>query len=94
MVGTNTLSDGGSYYRAKQIFLHEKFNQPRFEEPESGHLQYANDIALIQMESPIKFTDKVFPIAVSDKVVEVSAANVEKLQITGWGLLNVGVLKM
>lgn len=91
LVGTNKLGDGGSYYRAKQIFPHDKFNQPRFDEPESGQLQYANDIALIQMESSIKLSDKVYPIAVSDKIVKVTAENVEKLQITAWPIVNVCV---
>lgn len=86
------MSEGGSYYRAKQIFPHDKFNQPRFDEPESGQLQYANDIALIEMESPIKFNDKVYPIVVSDKIVKIGAENVEKLQITAWPSLNVCVI--
>lgn len=94
LVGTNKLSDGGSYYRAKQIFPHDKFNKPRFEEPESGQLQYANDIALIQTESSIKFNAKVYPIAVSDKVVNVASENVEKLQITAWPTLNVCVFSL
>lgn len=89
LVGTNQLSSGGTFYRAKKTILHEKFDQPQFDEPESGQVQYANDIALIQTESPMTFNKKVFPLDYSDKEVEVGAEN---LQFTGWGVLNVSDL--
>lgn len=87
LVGTAQLSSGGSFYRAVKTILHDNFNKPRFDEPESGQLQYANDIALIQTETPIKFNKNVNPIFFSNKEVEVGAEN---FQITAWGILNVG----
>lgn len=88
LVGTVRLSSGGSFYRALKTIPHENFNQPLFAEPDSGQLQYANDIALILTESPIKFNKNVNPMEYSNKEVEAGAEN---LQITAWGILNVGV---
>lgn len=88
LVGTNKLSTGGSYYRAAKTIPHENFNKPLVDEPESGELQFANDIALIQTETPIKFNKNVNPIEFSNKEVEVNAEN---LQITAFGILNVSV---
>lgn len=88
LVGTNQLSSGGSFYRVKKIILHPKFGQPKLDESESGQLQFANDIGLIQTDSLITFNEKVQPIEYSEKEIEVGN---EKLQVTGWGLLNVSV---
>lgn len=61
LVGTNDLNEGGTYYQAKEFFVHSLFNQPLF----------ANDIALILIDGSIKFSDKVKAIDYdSDRVPE------------------------
>lgn len=85
LVGTQKLSSGGSFYRARRTIAHEKFGEPSFDEPESGQFQYANDIGLIQTEVPMTFNKKVFPIDYSNKEIK---AGDEHLQLSAWGVLN------
>lgn len=83
MVGTSVLTSGGSYYTAKRTIPHENFSQLELEDPESGSVQYENDIGLIQTATPIAFNKKVLPIEFSNKEVAVGDEN---LQQTAWGV--------
>lgn len=72
LVGTNDLSRGGSRYSVERFIIHEKYDKPEF----------ANDIALIQLEDPISFDAKVQPIPLETK--DKSCA--KGLLLTGWGV--------
>lgn len=75
VVGTNTWNSGGTHYDINDIIVHERFNLSML----------LNDIALIRVEKPIKFNERVQPIKYSAKEVQPHT----KLQTTGWGLLKV-----
>lgn len=59
LVGTNTLSSGGTHYRVKFFIIH----------PNYDNKMYANDIGLVRVRDPIEFNDKVQPIPISPKEV-------------------------
>lgn len=81
LVGTNKLSSGGTRYSTNKIFIHENYTRSN----------YANDIALLRVQTPIEFSEKVQPIKISSKVIEPGTQN---LKITGFGLLSVNVSKL
>lgn len=70
MVGTNEWSNG-THYNVSNIIVHEKFKLP----------DYINDIALIRVQSPIEFNERVQPIKFSAEEVQPDT----NLQTTGWG---------
>lgn len=74
-VGTIKLSSGGQNYYPEEFILHESYDHPDF----------AYDIGLIRLQTPIEFSEKVQPIKLSTKEVK---AGVE-MQVFGWGLLSV-----
>lgn len=76
IVGTNDLESGGRQYSARQLIMHEEYNQPLG----------SNDIGLIKIYGTFQFDEKTQPIKYSDKFVDADARN---LQITGWGRLTV-----
>lgn len=74
LVGTTKLQPGsGSLLKINQPIIHEQFGYPPF----------SHDLALIPLQKPIEFDEKVQPIKISTKVVPAGA----KLQVFGWGLL-------
>lgn len=77
LVGTNKLSSSdGTHYKVKKVIKHEFFYLPEHLEPEVTY-----DIALVWVQNPIEFNEKVQPIKYSTEEV---GAN-ENLQIIGWG---------
>ncbi|XP_051164043.1 chymotrypsin-1-like isoform X2 [Leptopilina boulardi] len=58
VVGTNTLDEGGAFYKSKKIIPH----------PNYSSLLIRHDIGLIQLEKPIEFNDKIksIPLPVDD----------------------------
>lgn len=59
LVGTNKLSAGGTRYSTNKTFIHEKYIKSN----------YAYDIALLRVQTPIEFNPKVQPIKISPKVI-------------------------
>lgn len=80
IVGTNDLETGGRQYSARQLIMHEEYNQPLG----------SNDIGLIKIYGTFQFDEKTQPIKYSDKFVDADARD---LQITGWGRLTVSKCK-
>lgn len=77
LVGTNKLnSSDGTRYKVKKTIPHEFFYLPEHFEPDITY-----DIALVWVQIPIEFTEKVQPIKYSTEEVGEN----ETLQITGWG---------
>lgn len=52
LVGTNQIGSGGKRYSVKYAIPHENYNNPEF----------AHDIAVIRLQTPIEFNEKVQPI--------------------------------
>lgn len=74
-LGSYKLSGSGIYYGIDKSILHEDYDSP----------SNAFDIAVLYVNEPIEFNDKVQPIELSaDEVPEGSFA-----QMTGWGYVNV-----
>lgn len=59
MVGTHNLTAGGTEYAIEKVFRHLFDDSP----------DYANDIALIKVATPIEFNDLVKPIEYSPHAV-------------------------
>lgn len=78
LVGTIDLKNGGTHYKVAKYITHEGYNSP----------QFANDIALIKVANEIEFNEKVQPIELAKEEVPDGA----ELTLTGWGLLEVGLL--
>lgn len=74
----NISATGPNIAVAKKIISHEKYNPNLI----------VNDIALIQLEMPLKFDDKVSPITLPPQGFEVPANSMVKL--VGWGLDKTG----
>lgn len=74
-VGSIDLKNGGVYYQVEKLIAHEKYNRPPF----------ANDIALIRVQSTIQFNENVQPI----ELLREEVADGAELQLTGWGRLSV-----
>lgn len=77
LVGTNSLSTGGSRYRIKDFIMHENYDDK----------VHAFDIGLLRTRDPIAFDSRVQPVALSAEEVP-SGAN---LVVTGWGQLSKSV---
>ncbi|KAJ6219704.1 hypothetical protein RDWZM_005516 [Blomia tropicalis] len=72
--GTTDYKIGGQTARAKQLIIHELYN----------NLTYENDIALIEMVGAIKINTKLvraIPLALANMMLEPKS----KVTITGWG---------
>lgn len=76
MVGSNQWKSG-VHYKSKEFIIHESYNKPA----------YAYDIALVRVQTPIEFSEKVQPIKLSSKVVGAGS----NLLVTGWGRLGVNI---
>ncbi|XP_034935567.1 transmembrane protease serine 9-like [Chelonus insularis] len=77
VVGTNSLSKGGEYYKAQVLMVHEKYDSSKF----------LNDIGLIKVSEEIVFTEKIQPISlpkVDDTFKEYP------VKLSGWGSIYVG----
>lgn len=59
LVGTNTLSSGGTVYPVEETILHEKYDESI----------NANDIALVRVRDKIEFNDRVQPVPISPEEV-------------------------
>lgn len=82
LVGTNKLSSGGMRYKVKKTIKHEFFFMPEYLDPDVTY-----DIALIMVQTPIQFNNKVQPIKYS---IEEVGEN-ENLRVYGWGSLSVSI---
>ncbi|XP_055852007.1 chymotrypsin-2-like [Episyrphus balteatus] len=69
--GTNQYSNPGNSTSIKQIFIHCNYNNPEF----------ANDIALLLLNSPLEFNDKTASIALPDEPLQPG----DQLILSGWG---------
>lgn len=71
VVGTNVWKTGGIRHKIYDMIVHKDYAIP----------DAINDIALIHVQTPIKFNKKVQPIAYTAEEVPNNA----KLMTTGWG---------
>lgn len=71
VVGTNVWNSGGTHYEIYDMIVHEEYAAE----------DTINDIALIRVQSPIIFNEKVQPIAYTAERVPRGAW----LMTTGWG---------
>ncbi|TDG51077.1 hypothetical protein AWZ03_002440 [Drosophila navojoa] len=72
--GSSKWSTGGSYHRIRRIIPHEHFNLPT-------HMN--NDIALIQLQDPLIFSDTIKPIPIVSPMDDVPT--LAQLFVSGWG---------
>ncbi|XP_050092289.1 chymotrypsin-1-like [Anopheles aquasalis] len=77
LVGTNSLKEGGERYKVDKLFTHSRYSLPQ---------QFNNDIGLVRLATPIKFSSTVKSIEYSEHVVPVNAT----VRLTGWGLTSAG----
>lgn len=75
VVGANEWFTGGVLHDVSDIIVHENYI----------YADDINDIAVIRVEPPIEFTEKVQPIKYTAKAVPPGSI----LQTTGWGYLEV-----
>lgn len=74
-MGTYLLNSGGKRHRVKKTITHKKYN---------GRYEFSYDIALIRLETPIQFNERVQPIKFSDEIIP---ENTDQLLVSGWGKL-------
>lgn len=72
--GSTKWSSGGSYHRIRRIIPHEHFNLPT-------HMN--NDIALIQLQDPLTYSDNIKPISIVTPFEDVPP--LAQLFVSGWG---------
>lgn len=72
-MGTSDLSSGeGDRYRVRRTISHEEF---------TGRYSFSYDIALVGLQTPIQFNNRVQSIKFSDKVVPENT----RLLVSGFG---------
>ncbi|XP_047525820.1 chymotrypsin-2-like [Pieris napi] len=71
VVGSHTLNIGGDRYKIKKLVPYEKYD--------NNYLK--NDIAVIQVNGKIKYSDKVQPIELLKEMAPIG----KKCLLTGWG---------
>ncbi|XP_022124475.1 chymotrypsin-2-like [Pieris rapae] len=74
VVGTHTVKKGGDRYKIKKLIPHEKYDKKKLR----------NDIAVVQIEGKIKYSDKIQPI----ELLKEKAPIGKKCLLTGWGYVN------
>ncbi|XP_017868664.1 PREDICTED: trypsin 3A1 [Drosophila arizonae] len=72
--GSTKWSSGGSHHRIRRIIPHEHFNLPT-------HMN--NDIALLQLQDPLIFSDNIKPIPIVTPMDDVPT--LAQLFVSGWG---------
>lgn len=75
-VGPHTKEDQGEEYTIKQFFVHPKFSR----------ITMRNDIALVQMEKPIRFGKTASAIEISRDFIDGKVPAI----VAGWGRTEVG----
>lgn len=80
VAGTNKWNLGGSTYEAEKFIVHKQHDSP----------QFAYDIGLIRVQTPISFDEKVQPIKFSKKFIPAGF----NLMVTGWGRLSVSEIRL
>lgn len=83
LVGTHqwrTSSFGGKRHKVNVTIVHEWYGFPE---------KHSNDIALVRVNEPFEFNEKVQPITISRENVPEHT----RLQFTGWGLLSTNEVK-
>lgn len=71
VAGTNSLGKGGDEYKTVKAIYNENYD------PSGIH----NDVALVKVATPIKFSSKVQPIALNTEAIGAG----EDLVLSGWG---------
>ncbi|CAG4926759.1 unnamed protein product [Colias eurytheme] len=74
LVGTISLSSGGTRYRVEKIVTHEDFSET----------SRANDIALLKLQSDLTYNSKVAAISLASRDTPVGT----EVTLTGWGYVN------
>ncbi|XP_018356764.1 PREDICTED: chymotrypsin-1-like [Trachymyrmex septentrionalis] len=75
--GTNLLSENGTVYKAKQAIIHDAYNS----------LRLINDIGLLILSTPIKYTKYIQPISLATTD---SAPSGSYCILSGWGRVKLG----
>ena len=73
-----------SYKRARRWFLHPDYSDIR--RPDIGYLGNKNDIALVQLSSPLTFSDTIKPICLPEANTDFNSYS--RCYITGWGQID------
>ncbi|XP_047525819.1 chymotrypsin-2-like [Pieris napi] len=74
VVGSHTIDKGGDRYKIKKYVVHKKYSEETLK----------NDIAILQIEGKIKFSDKVQPIELLKEMAPIG----KKCLLTGWGYVD------
>ncbi|XP_018311844.1 chymotrypsin-1-like, partial [Mycetomoellerius zeteki] len=75
--GTNLLSEDGTVYKVKQAIAHEDFDRVRL----------VNDIGLLILSTPIKYTKYIQPISLATTDIAPSGSS---CILSGWGRIKGG----
>ncbi|XP_062992943.1 serine protease 27-like [Elgaria multicarinata webbii] len=76
----SNLSNNAAFSNVKRIYLYPDFN---------GETDLIGDIALLQLSTPVKFTNYILPVCLPDSSVQFPA-NAD-CWVTGWGNIQNGV---
>jgi secreted trypsin-like serine protease len=77
LAGTIVLKPASARSNIKRILIHRRYNQPK---------EHDNDIALLELLSPLEFNEVIKPITlVSDIDEQQLALSGSELIVTGWG---------
>lgn len=68
VAGTHNLSDAGTIYTFEEVIRHPYYGRP----------QFSNDVALIKVDTPIAFTERVKPIELNPHGVGVETVLASK----------------